>query len=82
MGNLYENQYTFFIICPSILLKMRNVSERICKENHKTHFIINFFFFFLFFEIMWKNTAEPGRSQMTTWRLRIECWTLKATNTN
>jgi hypothetical protein len=33
-------------------------------------------------EIMWKNTAEPGRSQMTIWRMRIEFWTPMATNTH
>jgi hypothetical protein len=42
----------------------------------------------LFFEIhgiykvMWKNTVEPGRPQMTIWRMRIACWVPKATNTH
>jgi len=31
------------------------------------------------YEIMWKRTVEPGRSQMTVWRMRIACWTPKAT---
>jgi len=30
---------------------------------------------------MQKNTAEPGRIQMTIWRVRFECWIPKATNT-
>jgi len=34
------------------------------------------------YEIMWKSIAEPGRPQMTTWRMRIACWIPKATNTN
>jgi hypothetical protein len=33
-------------------------------------------------EIMWKNIAEPGRSQMTVWRMRNACWRYKATNTH
>jgi len=31
---------------------------------------------------MWKNIAEPGRPHMTRWRMRIACWTAKATNTH
>jgi hypothetical protein len=34
------------------------------------------------YEIMWKNIIEPGRSQMTTWRMRVACWIPKATNTH
>ena len=30
---------------------------------------------------MWKNDVEWGRPQMTVWRMRIACWTLKATDT-
>ena len=33
------------------------------------------------YEIMLTNTAEPGRPQMTIWRMRIACWIPKATNT-
>ena len=32
--------------------------------------------------IMWKNTAEQGRSQITIWRMRIVCWIAKAKNTH
>jgi len=31
---------------------------------------------------MWKNIVEPDRAQMTIWRMRIECWIPKATNTH
>jgi len=31
---------------------------------------------------MWDNIVERGRSQMTIWRMRIECWMPKATNTH
>ena len=33
-------------------------------------------------EIISKNIVEPGRPQMTIWRMRIACWTPKATNTH
>ena len=31
---------------------------------------------------MWKNIVEPGRPQMTIWRMRIACWIPKATDTH
>ena len=31
------------------------------------------------YEIMWKNTVDPGRPQMTIWRKRIACRITKAT---
>ena len=32
-------------ISHSILLRMRNVSDKICTENQNTHFVFNIFFF-------------------------------------
>jgi len=34
------------------------------------------------YETRWKNTVEPGRPQMTTWRMRIVCWIHTAPNTH
>ena len=34
------------------------------------------------YEIMLKNMAESGRSQMSIWRMRIACWIPKATETH
>ena len=31
---------------------------------------------------MWENTVEPGRPQMTGWRMRIACWIPKAKSTH
>ena len=64
---------------------MRNVSDKICTENQNTHFVFSKFFFLesrAFYEIMWKNTVEPDRPQMTIWRMRIACWIPKATHTH
>jgi len=33
-------------------------------------------------EIMWKNSIEPGKPQMTIWCMHIICWIPKATNTH
>jgi len=32
------------------------------------------------YEIKWRNIVEPGRSQITIWRMRIKCWVTKFTD--
>ena len=44
-GTLDEDQYAFFIISRSILLTIRNVSDKSCRESQNTHFMSNRFFF-------------------------------------
>jgi hypothetical protein len=41
MGILYEDQNTFLIISPSILFRMRTVSDKPCTENHNMHFMFS-----------------------------------------
>jgi hypothetical protein len=42
---LYIYIYIFFFIIPhSVLLRMRNVADKSCRENQDTHFKINNFF--------------------------------------
>jgi hypothetical protein len=44
-------------------------------EKIKTHILGSVTLFFSkICEIMWENVAEPGRPQMTMWRMRILCW--------
>jgi len=31
MGTVHEDQYTFMIISHSVLLRMRHISDKICK---------------------------------------------------
>ena len=65
MGTLHEDQYTFVVISRSFLLIMRNVSDKICRDNQNTHFVLqNFFLNHNFYEIMWKSIVQPGRPQM------------------
>ena len=49
---------------------MTNVLDKTCTENQNTHFMFSNVFpeNRAVYEIMWKNTAEPKRSQMTIWR--------------
>jgi hypothetical protein len=63
---------------------MRNVSDKSRRENQNKHFVFSNFFSEnrAVYKIMWKNTVDPGRPQMTTWRMRIACWIPKVTHTH
>jgi hypothetical protein len=82
-GSLHVDKYTFSIIYCSVLLRMKNSSDKICREIQNTLYI-RFFFWKnrIFYVIMWKNIVERGRPQMTIWRMRIACWITIATNTH
>jgi hypothetical protein len=83
-GTVHEDQYTFMIISHSPFLRMKTGSDKICRENQNTHFIHSVFFIenLTVYKIMWKNTVEPDRPQMTIWRMRFACWMTKATKTH
>jgi len=40
-GTLHEDRYTFLIISRSLLLRMRNVSDKSCRENQNTNFVFS-----------------------------------------
>jgi hypothetical protein len=65
-----------------ILLTMRNVSHKSCRENQTTQFMTNNFVSEnrAIYEIKWENTVKPDRPQMTIWCIRSACWITKATN--
>ena len=44
-GTLHEDQNTFLITCHSFLLRMRNISDKSCRENRNIHFMYKNFFF-------------------------------------
>jgi len=76
----------FWIISRSVLLTTRNVSDKLVKKI-KPHISCSMTFFSFFrksslFEIMYKNSAEPDRPQLTILRMRSSCWLPKATNIN
>jgi len=78
MGILHENQCTFVTLSVSVLLRMRNISEKSCRENQNTHFMFSIYFFCpkncAACEIMGKNMVEPDMPQMTVWCMRIASW--------
>jgi len=51
-----------------ILLKMRNVLDKRCRENQNIHLVFKNFFSGnrAVYKIMWKNMVAPDRPQMTT----------------
>jgi len=62
---------------------MRNVSDKICRENQNTFCVQELFFpeNSTVYEIMWENIVEPGWPQRRIWRTGIACWITKATHT-
>ena len=73
------------IISRSVLLRMRNVSDRSCTGNQNTHFVFNKVFFFenrAVCVIMWKNIVQRCGPQMTIWRMPIACCKAKVTHTH
>jgi hypothetical protein len=82
-GTSFEDKCALLVVSRSVLLRMREVSNEICRENRK-HILYLQYFLFLenrsIYERMWKNIWQPDRPQMTILRTRISCWTPKATN--
>ena len=78
-GTLHEDVFTFINISRSYRLRMRNVSNKSCRENQNKHFMLSFFFSEnrVVREIMSKN-IHPEWLQ-TIWHLRVACWISKAT---
>jgi len=49
-GTLQENQYSYFIVSRSVLLRVRSVSVKSCGENQNTHiFVYNYIYMYVFF---------------------------------
>jgi hypothetical protein len=61
---------------------MRNVSDKICRENQKHTFCVEIFFYenLSVYKITKKNIVQPDTPQMKIWRMRIASWISKATD--
>jgi hypothetical protein len=57
---------TFMIVSRWILLRLRNVSDKRCRENQNTHFMFKNAFpeDRAVYEIIWKYMVDPDRPQM------------------
>ena len=73
-----------FVISRSFLLRMRNISNKRCRENQNTYFHSLIFFSKImpFMRKCGKTLLELGSPQMTKGHMRIACWAPKATNTH
>jgi hypothetical protein len=71
------------IISRSHLLRIRNVSDKSCRENQNTHFTSNRFFFFTILPFMKRSGKIRRTGQATDDKrsMRISCWIPKSTNT-
>ena len=64
-GTLHEDRYMFCITSHSFHLRMRNVSDKSCRENQNTHFVFNNLFFFqksCLYEKMWRKYCRTGQA--------------------
>jgi hypothetical protein len=66
MGTLHEELCMSMIILRSVLLRIRNVSDKICREDQNTCFMFTFFLTDnrAIYEIMCKNMLQPDRPQV------------------
>ena len=83
-GTLHDEQYLFLIISCSFLLRMKNVSDRSCREN-QTHIFCSITYYTencAIYEIMWKNTVDPNRHWRTIGCMIFACQIHKATDTH
>ena len=78
---LHKDQYTFSITSRTFLLRMRNVSDKRCRENQNTHFVTLFRKSCHLRDNVGK-IVERGTPKMTIWHMHIACWISKATNTD
>ena len=80
--NAYVHSWSYLA---QIFLEWETFHEKVV-EKIKTHILCSVAFFFenqVVYEIMWKNTVEPDRPQMTIWRMRIpECLRLQTDTQN
>jgi len=67
----------------TILLSMRNVSGKSCRENQNTHFMFsNTFYKKPFHNVEINCTARQATDDNIIWRMCIACWITKATDTH
>ena len=80
-GTLYEDRSTFMIISRWSLLRMRNISDKLCRENRSTHFMSNFY---PKMTRLWDDVNICGRTRQAKdenkfQRMRFAWWVNKAT---
>ena len=80
-GTLHADRRILMTVSRAILLRMRNVSDKICRENQNT-FHVQYFLFSRALSDNVEKSVQPDRPQVTIWRMCIACWISKATGTH
>ena len=70
MGTAHEDLMTFISNC--ILLRIRYVSDKSCKDNHNIHFMVKFFFFSKIMPV-WDDVEEYGTARQVPNDNIIQC---------
>jgi hypothetical protein len=65
LGTLHEDLCTFMIISCWIVLRMRNISDKNCRENQNTHNMLKNIFFRKSCRL-WDNVDNYGRARQNT----------------
>jgi hypothetical protein len=86
-GTAHRNLCVFMMISRSMFLQMRNVADKICRENENTFYIHQIFQFFCrkSWGFLWDNLKKcdrAGQPLMSIWRARVACCITKAINTH
>jgi hypothetical protein len=83
MGTLHKDIYTYMIMC-SIIIRMRNILDKICRENWNTRFMfINSFWKSC---CLWDNvekyfTVGQATDNNIIQCMHFACWIIKDTDT-
>jgi hypothetical protein len=77
-GTLHENLHKY-MISRWICLRIKNFSDKSCRENKKI-MLSKFSRKSWLFYTMWKNIVEKGIPHIRIWHMPITCWIPKATN--
>jgi hypothetical protein len=82
---LHEDRYTFFIVSRSVLLRMKNISDKSCRENQNTHFILCNVF--RKSSHLWDRLEKYFRARRAIndykkWCMRFACCISKATDSH
>jgi hypothetical protein len=85
MDTLHGDQCTLLGVSCSFLLRMRNISDKSCRENQNTHFVFSILFLSC---CLWNNEGKyyiAGQATddcMAYVHMCIAFWISKATNTH
>jgi hypothetical protein len=83
---LHEELCTFIPVSFSVIILVRNISGKSCRENQNTNFMFSTFFSEnrADCEIMWKNVIQRDKTtnENIIRRMRFACRITKATDTH